>query len=229
MFNLLKFSIASYYNLINALYEEKTVKYSKFTYFSIALFESSPYDQDILDFAEEIQKIEESAYKNIASSKYYPIVRFSTNRKIFKEIVSESKPDIYHFTCHGNKETLAFTSPSGTTDLFKVDKFIEYLETLNTNYVIQLIYLNSCDSFNYARKLKKTKSVNFKVLKTIGYIGENLNNHATKFSTSYYDSLFSSSRVEVCNAFQKTKKDYLEYDPFHDRRKYLNRLVITKR
>jgi len=229
MYNLLRLSIASYNNLINSWYEKMESLKAKHPLNYIALFESSPIDQDILDFNTEIQTIEDTVFEHSTANSYFPIVRFATNRRIFKEIIKDIKPDIYHFTGHGDQEALVFTFPNGKSDYFKVDQFISYLESFSSSYLIKLIYLNSCESSDYVRKLKTRRSIHFKVLKTIGYIGGNDNSRATEFSTSYYDSLFKSSKIEICNSYQKTKKDYLKLDPFNERKQYLNRLVFTKR
>ena len=224
---LITLSIASFYNFVNSLYEKAMIEKMSPLYY-ITIFESSPIDRDLLDFDTEVNNIENEAYNNFDVSNYFPIVRYATNSNIFEKTVLEYKPDIYHFTCHGDEKILCFVGPGGKTESYESNKFISFLNKY-LKYDIRLIYLNACETMSYAAELRRNKNKPVRVYKAMGYMGKNSNHEATIFSKIFYTNLFKIKETNVCLTYQDSKKSFLRFDPYYKREKYFNKLRVCKR
>ncbi|HHX68322.1 MAG TPA: hypothetical protein GX708_09765 [Gallicola sp.] len=170
------------YSLMNVFYSMHSDFRRNYSKPKIVLFEASPADLSEITSGEEIKKIYEILSKD--SSKYFPIVRFSTNRKIFNETIKSISINAIHFAGHSQTDGIMLLSYDWKSEILSPQDFISFFEYTTQN--ISLVYLNSCSSNVFASKIKKYKRTAFKFHKLISFAGEIYDSQALRFSVEFY-------------------------------------------
>lgn len=167
-------------NLILSIVENYILKKDKK---NVTIFECCQAEKSPLELMDEVKKVRNILLR---SSIYYPIVRFSVNRNIFKNTLQSYLPDILHFVCHGE--------PNGDLNFFNGDatglrRFSpEYFEKIIKMYgskKIDFIYINSCFSSAFLNKIKINECSKY-FINGLGYCDENISLYAKEFAENYY-------------------------------------------
>jgi hypothetical protein len=129
--------------------------------------------------------------------------RWGTFDAIF-ELLLTDKPQVVHFSGHGNDELLAFVKEDGTMDKVPIEALLQALEsTVDRDRPVRLVVLNACWSAGHAALL--IKHVDF----AIGMPYPVKNQRAVDFSRRFYGGLASGETLS--RAFHQARAFLRKY------------------
>jgi len=172
----------SWHNVVYSMYEEIMRRKYAFKKWDLVLFEASPKDQIQCSFVDEIDEIRELASQE--ESRYHPVVRFATNGKVIKSTIDNHDIKCYHFACHGANGILYLEEQSMS---FKLKSFQFLTKFVKRSDEIYLVYLNSCESESFAKKVKEHSFGKTRFSNTIGFDSSINDSHAKEFAITFYE------------------------------------------
>jgi CHAT domain len=151
---------------------------------------SNPSEASEVDLAREITELQRRA--SIASGE--PVTFIFLPAIAFERLPLElhhHRPDIVHFSGHGDKAQLHFSNESGALVPVTGKMLSEFFNYENPP---KLVYLNACDSANLAKELKKVIPI------AIGTTAPITNRAAWASAVVFYDRLLMGMSVQ--NAYE---------------------------
>lgn len=180
--------LCSMYNMLMLLNEESLLT-KKSDSNKILVFEACPYDSKRIMSREEALAI-----KNILERHnyaYFPVIRFGTNQRVFKQICNQNKIYILHLVCHGNREGIVLMGDTGTSSTMTCKSFCDFFDNEYNHRTIELCFLNCCFSNLISLKALEHNSFNH----SIGYEEENDDEYALEFASVFYESIHNHKVV----------------------------------
>jgi len=119
---------------------------------TVLMFFAAPIDQDNIDLDDEMKQIEATlngVNKAECDIKITPIFK-ARSEEIHSNILS-ARPEILHFSGHGNENCLAFENPINNTSIIAGDSLLRLCTIYKDS--IQCVVLNSCYSERILAKL----------------------------------------------------------------------------
>nr|MDU9044114.1 SIR2 family protein [Candidatus Electrothrix aestuarii] len=165
----------------------------------ILILSANPKDTARIRFDEEIREIEESLKRSSLREQFAIKSSCAVGvRELRREILAH-KPDIVHFSGHGEEEGLVLENEQGQKVLVPSDSITSLFSLCSEH--IQCVVLNSCYSQNQAEGIQKHISYVIGMKKTVS------DNAALEFAIGFYDGLYSGESIEKsfefgCNAIE---------------------------
>lgn len=191
-------------SLLNLLLEIVELKTNMNNKRKVAIFQSCQIERHPLNLMLEVKNIRDYL---IASVDYYPIVRFSTNKKIFKKTLEVYVPDMVHFVCHGEVNgDLQFFNGNATGVKYLSPEYFEKILSIYNNKKLIFVYFNSCYSKKFVCKAKKNDCSKY-ISNFLGYDGENNDYESRQFSEKFYNELVALKK-NIVDTYLKVFDEY---------------------
>lgn len=173
-------------SIYNCLCELSELSSDKIDNNKFVIIEACPLDMDQLK-----TRIEAITLKHIVLYKtsMMPVIRIGTNKNEFSRIIKYSNIKYIHFCGHGDRQNIILMGIGGYRDSLHEAVFINEIKR-NIGNSINLIFLNCCLSSSFAQHCKFYLSNLSYSIGTLTSINDKI---ATRYSTEFYDLLFSKS------------------------------------
>ena len=166
----------------------------------ILFLSSSPIDADHLNLEKEHSKIVSYLIENKVNFEVIP--KWKVNIKSIPNYFTDIQPKIVHISVHGNsdKENLIYfeDEDTGAADPIDVDSFYNLFETTNQYKYTQIVFINACNSYEFAKAISKFD------IYAVGLQTNLLDKIASTFSSTFY-RYFANPKYDVEMAFFTAK------------------------
>ena len=191
---------------------------------NIIVFEACPRNLSRIKTREEAHKIKQAAIKY----GFNPILRFGTNINVFKDVCNNNRLDYIHFAGHGEGNgDLAFEGVGGGSRFLGYLTFEKFFSNEYTkhypNCSIKNIYLNSCNSDKFAKKIYESTLIGTLFEHSVSHNKDNPDAFALESSSLFYEEMMQSKSIE--SGFNHAKESFVE-SLSTDRNNYANAMVL---
>lgn len=163
---------------------------------TVLFIASNPLDQSQLRLDEEAREIEVMIRKSDYRDSISFVSKWAARPLDILQTINEIKPTIVHFSGHGSsQDQLVFQDDNGRTKLISKEALIQTMVSTTDN--IELVFFNTCFSFNQAREITRHINAAIGMNDTIG------DTAARIFSAYFYAALGFGHSVE--KAFNQAK------------------------
>lgn len=163
---------------------------------TVLFIASNPLDQHQLRLDEEAREIESMIRKSDYRDSIIFATKWAARPLDILQSINEIKPAIVHFSGHGSDlDELVFQDDNGKTKLISKEAIIQTMVSTSDN--IELVFFNTCFSFNQAREITRHINAAIGMNNSIG------DDAARVFSAQFYASLGFGHSVE--KAFNQAK------------------------
>ena len=175
---------------------------------TVLILSANPKDTDWVHLDKEVREIEDSLLRSMNRNQFKIISRLAVCFRDFRKTLLDHKPQIVHFSGHGEKNGLMVEGelgiavpipPKPLADLFKL-----------CSHHVECVILNACHSESQAIVI--SRHINY----VIGMPGKINDRAAIEFAVGFYDALGAGEDVEVafefgCNAVLQMFPDLPEH------------------
>lgn len=200
----------------------------------ILILSANPRDTDWLSLEKEVREIEEGLKRSEFRGNFEIQTRWAVRPRDLRRSLLESKPQIVHFSGHGEKQGLIVEDDELGIAVPFPKKALSGLFRLCSHHV-ECVILNACNSERQAAAI--SQHINY----VIGMRKEIKDNAAIEFSVGFYDALGAGKSVEEafefgCNAIQQKHADIpddlmpvLKIGAYNKTRKFLYTVGVPRR
>lgn len=166
----------------------------------ILILSANPLETERLRLDEEVREIEEGLLRSKFRGQFEIQTRWAVRYRDLRRSLLDSKPQIVHFSGHGEEDCLVLEGELGIPASI-APKAISGLFELCSGHV-ECVMLNACYS------VSQTAAINKHINYVIGMTGKINDKAAIEFSVGFYDALGAGRSVEDafkfgCNALQE--------------------------
>lgn len=163
---------------------------------TVLFIASNPLDQHQLRLDEEAREIEQMIRKSDYRDSIIFTTKWAARSLDILQTINELKPTIVHFSGHGSdQDELVFQDNNGQTKLISKEAIIQTM--VSTSDTIELVFFNTCFSFNQAREITRHINAAIGMNTSIG------DDAARIFAAQFYSALgFGHS---IYKAFEQAK------------------------
>lgn len=167
----------------------------------VLFFAANPRNANSLALDEEARAIQ----NEISSNEYLQFPsRWATRPGDILKALNEEKPQIVHFSGHGNPDEMAFQDDTGAYVLVPKDTISKILSAAPNS----VVFLNTCHSSQLAEELAKFVDVAVGMSDTID------DDAARVFAAQFYSAIGYGNSIK--NAFEQAKAALALHGPGHD-------------
>lgn len=155
------------------------------------IINSLPKDKQAISISEEIKIIEQALYTSIAKDKIETVVKNAVTFDEVFRIINSVRPSYIHFSLHLSKsQGLIFSDQNGNTNYVDKSTFSKIFSIVSKNNRPKLVFLNACNSFDYAYEIKEYVDFLIGMQDFIPDIA------ALAFTKGFYEILFDGEGIE---------------------------------
>lgn len=159
----------------------------------IMFLSANPQDMDSLRFDKEFRDIEHNITHSQNKDRIKIVTKLAVRLNDLQLYLNEERPNIVHFSGHGNEQGIFLENDSGRSQLVKTSALAAFFKILNND--IKCVVLNSCFSSKHAPVIAEDIDC------TIGMSIAINDETAIKFSTGFYSAIASGNSIK--NAFEQ--------------------------
>jgi hypothetical protein len=157
---------------------------------TILVLTANPTDTGRLRLDKEVREIEEGLKRSNKRSKFKIVAKFAVRTRDILQAVLENKPQIIHFSGHGETKGLLVEDESGKHTYLNINGLAQLFAAVTTQNPIECVLLNACYSREQAEAISKHIKYVTGMENSVG------DNEAISFAVAFYDTLGAGAGYE---------------------------------